>query len=82
MLGGSAGTIPAMTLDPRLGLCAGCRHSRTIRTRTGSEFLLCERSHDDPRYPRYPRLPVLTCPGFEAVSSEGDASPGRTEPPG
>ena len=48
--------------DP--GLCAGCRHARTVegaRTR----FWLCSLAATDLRFPRYPALPVLRCAGFE-----------------
>jgi len=48
----------------QVGLCAGCRHARIVRT-PRSRFWLCERSRDDASYDRYPRLPVLACPGFE-----------------
>ncbi len=53
---------------PGPGLCGACHHSRRIRTRGGSEFRLCERSVNDPRFARYPALPVLLCAGFEPVS--------------
>jgi hypothetical protein len=49
------------------GLCATCRHARTIVTDRGSRFIRCGRSATDDRYPRYPRLPVLACPGYEPV---------------
>jgi len=52
-------------LDPRVGLCTACRHSRVVTTKRGSRFLLCERSRTEPRYPRYPALPMLQCTGFE-----------------
>ena len=50
---------------PTVGLCASCRHARTVINRHGSRFWLCERSRTDPAYPRYPSLPVLRCRGFE-----------------
>ena len=49
----------------RYGLCADCRFARRVHSGKGSEFLLCERSRNDPDYPRYPRLPVLRCKGYE-----------------
>ncbi len=61
--------------DPRIGLCARCRHARVIAT-PRSEFWLCERSKTDPAYPRYPRLPVASCPGHEARPA-GEDVPGR-----
>ena len=51
------------------GLCASCRHVRTIRSDRGSVFYLCRRSLTDPGYPQYPRLPVLFCRGYEAADS-------------
>ena len=50
----------------RIGLCASCRHARTIRSSKGSEFWLCERSTTEPeRFRKYPPLPVLRCAGYE-----------------
>jgi len=50
----------------RIGLCASCRHARTIRSSKGSEFWLCERSKSEPeRFRKYPPLPVVRCAGFE-----------------
>jgi hypothetical protein len=57
--------VQAQGAGPAPGLCAGCRHSRQIRTSRGTVFRLCERSVIDVRYRRYPALPVLDCPGFE-----------------
>jgi hypothetical protein len=46
------------------GLCADCLNARKIASSKGSEFLLCELSKFDPRFPKYPRLPVLSCSGY------------------
>lgn len=51
-------------VNARVGLCARCRHARTVTSRT-TVYWLCERSKTDPRFVKYPRLPVLECPGFE-----------------
>lgn len=48
-----------------IGLCSSCLHQKRIRSGRGSEFSMCLRHRDDPRYPKYPRLPVLACPGHE-----------------
>lgn len=56
-----------------VGLCATCRHARSIENRRGSTFLLCGRSATDPRYRRYPPLPVLRCPGHQARAPEPGA---------
>jgi hypothetical protein len=48
--------------DP--GLCASCKHSRTVRG-SRTTFWMCERSLTDATFPRYPRLPVLQCRGYE-----------------
>lgn len=53
-------------VDGRIGLCATCRHRRTVRA-ARSVFYLCERSFTDPRFPRYPPLPVKRCEGYEPV---------------
>lgn len=69
------------TLDPRVGLCAACRHARLVDT-PRSRFWLCARSRSDPAYPRYPRLPVLSCAGHEpgqpvAVGDDPEAPAGN-----
>jgi hypothetical protein len=56
------------------GLCPDCRHSRTVQTRRGSLFVLCERSRTDPAFPRYPALPVRQCRGYERAA---DGAGGR-----
>jgi hypothetical protein len=47
------------------GLCADCVYARSVKSRRGSVFLLCELSTRDPKFPKYPRLPVLSCRGYE-----------------
>jgi len=49
---------------PNAGLCASCRHARTVRSAKGSVFVLCGLSRVDLRYPRYPALPVTRCAGY------------------
>jgi len=49
------------------GLCADCVHAKIIASSKGSEFLLCQLSQSDPRFPKYPRLPVLSCSGYEST---------------
>ena len=49
----------------KLGLCADCVHAKKIASSKRSEFLLCELSKSDPRFPKYPRLPVLFCSGYQ-----------------
>jgi hypothetical protein len=51
-----------------VGLCAQCRHSKTVTTARGSVFYRCARAETDPRFTRYPRLPVVGCAGFDAVT--------------
>jgi hypothetical protein len=58
---------PCLDTNPA-GLCARCKHVRTIRSDRGSVFYLCRRSSTDPTYPQYPRLPVLFCRGYEEQS--------------
>ena len=47
------------------GLCDACRHQKIIRTGRGSEFSMCLRHKEDPRFPKYPPIPVGRCPGYE-----------------
>ncbi|HEY7132946.1 MAG TPA: hypothetical protein VH440_11880 [Candidatus Limnocylindrales bacterium] len=68
-----------MTSATPAGLCATCRHARTVVAGRGSRFLLCERSRTDPAYPRYPRLPMLACAGFQPEADPLGET--RTEPP-
>jgi len=49
----------------RVGLCTLCRHARALRSAKDSEFWLCERSKQDPRFAKYPALPRRACEGFE-----------------
>jgi hypothetical protein len=56
---------PPGPASPYGGLCASCRHGRTIRSERGSVFVLCERAKLDPRFQRYPPQPVVVCDGFE-----------------
>lgn len=53
------------------GLCARCAHARVLRTRRGTTYLLCRRSHSDPSFARYPKLPVLSCPGYKENAAPG-----------
>ena len=39
--------------DPRVGLCAGCRHARLQRTARGSTFWRCLKADSDPGFARY-----------------------------
>ena len=57
-----------------VGLCASCRHARTVTT-PRSTFWLCRLSATDPRFARYPRLPVLACPGYERGPREDAPEP-------
>ena len=54
-------------MSPRhpAGLCDSCVHQKLVRTGRGSEFSMCLRSKEDPRYDKYPRVPVAACPGHE-----------------
>jgi hypothetical protein len=60
------------------GLCAVCRHARTVENRRGSRFWLCAMSRTDPRFPRYPPLPVLRCAGY-SVGTPASAAPTRQD---
>ena len=54
-------------------LCQSCQYVREIITGTGSRFLLCRRSQDDPRYTKYPPQPVSACEGYERAETEPPA---------
>ena len=60
-MSGAGGPRP----DPRVGLCAGCRHAVRQPGREGAVFWRCALAERDPRFVRYPPLPVLACDGFE-----------------
>ena len=60
-------TGPHPSASTTVGLCATCRHARTVST-PRSTFWLCRRSFSDPAFAKYPRLPVLECPGHEPGS--------------
>ncbi len=49
---------------PHVGLCAICRHSKTVVSDRGSSFYRCLLSDQDSRFAKYPRLPVLQCAGY------------------
>ena len=48
------------------GLCGSCVHATVVTSDRGSQFLLCEQSKTDDRFPRYPSLPVRVCAGYRA----------------
>lgn len=52
------------------GLCADCAHARRIESARGSQFILCQLSLSDPRFPKYPPLPVLRCAGFKRITAD------------
>ena len=56
--------IPAHERE-RIGLCAGCLHSRVITSDRGSTFYFCGKSATDSEFPKYPRLPVIACAGYQ-----------------
>ena len=55
------------------GLCADCIHARTITSDRGSQFVMCQLSLSDPKFPKYPRLPVLTCNGYKSKVSRSES---------
>jgi hypothetical protein len=66
-------------MTPLRGLCDRCRHARIVRSSRGSEFVLCERSRTDRRFPRYPHLPVVACVGFERLDVAAEAPDRSTD---
>jgi len=65
-------------VDPRVGLCAECRHADTVRS-ARSVFYRCRLSFTDARFPKYPRLPVQECAGFERKDDAPDVRPHETK---
>ena len=61
--------MPSSTNANAPGLCADCVHARRLESAKGSQFLLCQLSQSDPRFPKYPRLPVLNCSGYKETPS-------------
>jgi hypothetical protein len=61
--------MPSSTNANFIGLCASCLHARPVESAKGLQFLLCQLSQSDPRFPKYPRLPVLHCSGYEEKPS-------------
>ncbi|HEY6866676.1 MAG TPA: hypothetical protein VI792_05425 [Candidatus Eisenbacteria bacterium] len=55
--------------DRAVGLCASCRHARTVDT-PRSRFWLCGLAATDSRFAKYPRLPVMECAGYERGERE------------
>jgi hypothetical protein len=56
------------------GLCADCIHARSITSDRGSQFVMCQLSLSDPKFPKYPRLPVLTCDGHNTQAASSESS--------
>ena len=54
----------------QIGLCAACKHAKTITNDRCSTFIMCELSNTDKKFPKYPRLPVLACHGFDEKPAE------------
>jgi hypothetical protein len=64
-----AGELPPE--NPRVGLCARCRHARRIVSAKGSEFYMCLLAATDSRFRKYPPLPVRSCSGHEPGTPSG-----------
>jgi hypothetical protein len=62
--------MPREAADPAAGLCAACRHAKTILSSRDGSFLRCGLSDRDPRFPRYPYQPVWTCAGHEPKDAD------------
>ncbi|MFN5300823.1 MAG: hypothetical protein ACK5HA_21320, partial [Planctomycetaceae bacterium] len=52
------------------GLCPGCHWSRLVVSGRGSQFLLCNKAFQDPRFPKYPPQPVAMCSGYLVTAAE------------
>lgn len=49
------------------GLCATCRSSKRLTTKTGSAIYLCRLSKADARFAKFPRLPIASCEGYTSA---------------
>ena len=38
---------------------------RIVTSARGSQFILCRKSQDDPRFKKYPPQPIARCGGYE-----------------
>jgi hypothetical protein len=62
----AAGKANENGMNPKpASLCDTCRHLRVVTSGKGSQFLLCQLSHADKRYPKYPPQPVAACQGYQ-----------------
>ena len=50
-------------------LCQSCAFVRHITSASGSQFLLCQWSQHDVRYPKYPVQPQTDCAAYHAIDS-------------
>jgi hypothetical protein len=69
-LAGPAGTPEeerAKELRENVGLCAFCRHVRTLVSDRGSTFYQCRLAATDERFAKFPRLPMRRCSGYEGL---------------
>jgi len=66
---GYLSSMSSPTNSNPVGLCANCVHARPVESAKGTQFLLCQLSQSDPRFPKYPRLPVLSCSGYQKTPS-------------
>jgi pimeloyl-ACP methyl ester carboxylesterase len=60
------------------GLCASCKHLRSVASARGSTFVLCELSRTDPRFAKYPRLPIDQCAGYVGTEPGAKSMRSRT----
>jgi len=62
------------------GLCPACHWSRLVVSGRGSQFLLCNKAFEDPRFPKYPPQPIASCGGFTPpegpAAKVGEPAPG------
>jgi hypothetical protein len=62
-----------LPLRDTVGLCASCRHARTIVSAKKSTFWLCGSPLVElGMLPKYPPLPVHQCPGHAPRQDEED----------
>lgn len=54
-------------------LCESCIFVKVIRSASGSRFLMCRKSKEDPRFSKYAPQPVLRCPGYQEQEDRPDS---------
>jgi hypothetical protein len=63
-------------------LCLSCAWMRLITSGTGSQFYLCRKSQEDPRFAKYPPQPIVKCSGYQLQSPVDSPAAGNQDSKG